>query len=113
MIVWRTHIGYGSPKQDSVKAQCEPLGAAAVEATEKAYGYPSLEPFYVPPQAFDVWRECVPRGAAASDAWRKQLVAYTKAYPADAKEIGRRLHGALPAGWEQALPSFTKENGDI
>jgi transketolase len=113
MIVCRTHIGYGSPKQDSEKAHGEPLGAAAIEAAKKAYGYPSLEPFYVPQEAYDVWRECVPRGAAASDAWRKQLVAYTKAYPAEAKELGRRLHGDLPAGWEQALPTFTKENGEI
>src|SRR5205807_3727877 len=61
----------------------------------------------------DTWRQCVPRGAAQHDAWSKRLVAYARAFPTEAKELGRRLHGDLPAGWEQALPTFTKENGEI
>jgi transketolase len=113
LIICRTHIGYGSPKQDSEKAHGEPLGPDAIKAAKEFYGYPSLEPFFVPPEALDHWRECVARGAAEHDAWRKQLIAYTKAFPSEAKELGRRLHGDLPAGWEQALPSFTKENGSI
>ena len=41
LIVARTHIGIGSPKQDSEKAHGEPLGADAVKATKKKIGWPA------------------------------------------------------------------------
>jgi transketolase len=40
LIAVRSHIGYGSPKQDSHKAHGEPLGPEAVEATRKNLGWP-------------------------------------------------------------------------
>ncbi len=47
-------------------------------------------------------------------SWRRrQLIAYSKAQPELAKEFGRRIHGDLPAGWESAIPTFTKDNGNI
>ena len=72
-----------------------------------------IEPGSVPAEALAHWREIGPRGAAAQDAWRKQLIAYSKANPDDAKEFGRRMHGDLPAGWESALPTFDASNGNI
>ena len=35
------------------------------------------------------------------------------AHPIDAKELGRRLQGGLPGGWQQAIPTFTAENGSV
>ncbi|MHB8838555.1 MAG: transketolase-like TK C-terminal-containing protein, partial [Gemmatimonadaceae bacterium] len=35
----------------------------------------------------------------------------TKANPEEAKELGRRWHGDLPASWQSHLPAFTAENG--
>ena len=114
MIVCRTHIGFGSPhKQDTAKAHGEPLGEEEIKLTKQNLGWPSLEPFFVPEEALAHWRTARERGAADQDAWRRQLIAYTKAHPDAAKELGRRLHGDLPAGWESALPTFTKENGSV
>ncbi|HEY9523297.1 MAG TPA: transketolase family protein, partial [Thermopolyspora sp.] len=41
LIICRTHIGYGSPKQDSEKAHGEALGEDAIRAAKQFYGYPS------------------------------------------------------------------------
>ena len=113
LIVTRTHIGYGSPRQDSEKAHGEALGKDNVIATKKHYGWPSLEPFYVPPEALDNWRKAKEKGAAVHAEWNEQWAAYAKAYPDDAKEYERRLAGKRPADWASKIPSFTKDNGTV
>ena len=41
LVVTKTHIGYGSPKQDTEKAHGEPLGKENVLLTKKKLGWPS------------------------------------------------------------------------
>ena len=113
MIVTRTHIGFGSPRQDSEKAHGEPLGKDNVIATKKNLGWPSLEPFYVPDEALARWRRAKEKGAKLRAAWNEKHAAYARAYPADAAELDRRLSGKRIANWDAKAPSFTKENGAI
>jgi transketolase len=114
MIICRTHIGYGSPnKQDTAKAHGEALGEEEIKLTKRSLGWPSEEAFYVPEEALAHWRKAGERGAAFHDEWRRQLIAYSKAHPDLAKEFGRRIHGDLPTGWESAIPTFTKDNGNV
>ncbi len=115
MIVTRTHIGYGSPgKQDTAKAHGEPLGKDEVVATKKNLGWPKPdEAFYVPDEALAHWRKAKERGAKAHAQWNDEWAAYAKANPADAKELDRRLAGKRPDGWEQKIPTFTKDNGSV
>jgi len=114
MIVTRTHIGYGSPnKVDTSKAHGEALGKDEIVLAKKELGWPSLDSFFVPDAALAHWREVGPTGAAAQDAWRRDLIAYAQAFPDDAKELGRRLHGDLPAGWEATIPVFDATNGNV
>jgi transketolase len=114
LIVTRTHIGYGSPnKVDTSKAHGEALGKDEVVLAKKELGWPSVDTFFVPDAALAHWREAREAGANAQEAWRRQLIAYSQAFPDDAKELGRRLHGDLPAGWESLVPSFDATNGNI
>jgi len=114
LIVTRTHIGFGSPnRQDTAKAHGEPLGRDEIALTKQGYGWPSAEPFHVPDDALTHWRSARDRGAEAHDAWRRALIAYARAHPELAKEFGRRAQGVLPAGWQQALPTFTPDNGNV
>jgi transketolase len=114
LMILRTHIGYGSPNRvDSAKAHGEALGVDEVLLTKKALGWPSLEPFFVPEPALAHWREARGRGEELQDNWRQQLVAYSRAFPKEAKELGGRLHGDLPAAWESALPTFDPTNGNV
>ena len=113
LIVCRTHIGYGSPRQDTSKAHGEALGEENILKTKEFYGWPSMEPFFVPDEVLAHTRTCRERGAAFQEGWRRQMVAYHGAHPDLAKELERRLLGKLPDGWEKALPTFTKENGSV
>ena len=114
LIVVRTHIGYGSPhKHDTAEAHGSPLGQDEITLTKQALGYPTLEPFYVAPEALRYWREAAKQRANAEDGWQKVYDAYKAANPALAKELERRLRGDLPDGWEEAIPVFTAKDGNV
>ncbi|HEX9483679.1 MAG TPA: transketolase, partial [Gemmatimonadaceae bacterium] len=115
LVVTRTHIGYGSPKkQDTAAAHGEPLGADEVVAAKKNLGWPKPdETFYVPEEALKHWRGALDRGAKAHAEWNDRRAKYAAAYGDDAKELDRRMSGALPAGWEKVVPDFTVENGSV
>jgi transketolase len=114
LIVVRSHIGYGSPhKHDTAEAHGSPLGQDEITLTKQALGYPSLEPFYVAPEALRYWREAAKRRAKAEGEWKEVSVAYKAANPALAQELERRLRGDLPDGWEEAIPVFTAKDGNV
>ena len=114
MIVVRTHIGYGSPnKVDSEKAHGEALGVKEVELTKQNLGWPSQEPFFVPPEALEHWRAAGRRGAPVRAAWEKERAAYAAALPELGAEYERRLTGKRRPGWDKSIPAFTKENGNV
>ena len=112
LILVRTHIGYGSPKkQDSFTSHGAPLGEDELLATKKALGWPSMDKFFIPPEALECFRTAVERGAEAQRDWRNRFEAYRKDYPAEAADSGsddrrqaaRRLGGrpAEMAAWRQ------------
>ena len=113
LIITRTHIGYGSPRQDSEKAHGEALGKENVVITKQNYGWPTLDTFYVPADALTEWRKAKDRGASCHAEWNARWKAYADANPADAAELERRLAGRRPENWEAKLPTFTAENGAI
>ena len=112
LIICRTHIGFGSPKQDSEKAHGEPLGAEAMAATRKAYGWPE-ETFQVPREAAAEMGKAVSAGAALEKAWQEKMQAYVQDHPELAAKLQTQLNGVLPAGWEESLPSFDPEAGKM
>ncbi|NUQ11758.1 MAG: transketolase, partial [Gemmatimonadaceae bacterium] len=114
LLIVRSVIGYGSPNRaGTAKAHGEPLGTEEVARSKERLGWTVAEPFTVPEDVLAHWRRGNEALAFANDAWRRSLIAYAKAYPAEAKELGRRLQGDLPGGWQQALPVFTRENGSV
>ncbi len=114
LIVVRSHIGYGSPnKHDTAEAHGSALGVDEIALTKKALGYPSLEPFYVVPEALSYWRAAGKQRAKAEPEWKKIYDAYKTANPALAKELERRLRGDLPDGWEDLIPVFTAKDGNV
>jgi transketolase len=106
LILVRTHIGYGSPEQDSFKAHGSPLGEADVKKTKQNLGWPAEPAFRVPEEALAHMREKVARGSGDEDAWNARFDAYADAFPDLAAELQRRLRGELPAGWDADIPAF-------
>jgi transketolase len=106
IIAVRTIIGYGSPKAGSNKSHGEPLGAEAVAATKKFFGFPEDQSFVVPDAALANWRQAVDRGASLEAAWKTLFEGYRAANPELAVLFERAQKGELKAGWEKAIPSF-------
>jgi transketolase len=114
LIVVRSHIGYGSPnKHDTAEAHGSALGDAEITLTKKALGYPSLEPFWVAPEALRYWRDAGKERAKAQNDWNRIYEAWKAANSPLAKELDRRLRGDLPDGWQDAIPVFTEKDGNV
>jgi len=106
IIAVRTVIGYGSPKAGTNKVHGEAMGAEAVAATKKFFGFPEDQSFFVPTEALENWRQAVDRGASLEAEWKALFEGYRAANPELAAEFERTQKGELKAGWEKAIPSF-------
>jgi len=109
LIVVRTHIGYGSPEQDSFKAHGSPLGADDVRKTKQKLGWPTEPDFLIPDAALAHLRQALERGAQAEAQWNERMAAYAKAFPDLHEELSCRLRNELPAGWDAAIPVFAAD----
>lgn len=106
LVIVHTHIGYGSPEQDSYKAHGSPLGEEGVRKTKENLGWPTEPAFLVPDEARERMREPGRRGAAAERDWEQRFKAYADAEEALAREFERSVHGGLPDGWDVDIPTF-------
>lgn len=97
LIICHTHIGFGSPKEDSAASHGAPLGESASDATRRALDWHE-PPFSIPGDIYEAW-DARPAGKAAEDAWNATFAAYAKARPELAAEFKRRMAGDLPADW--------------
>jgi transketolase len=113
LVIVRTHIGYGSPKQDTGEAHGEPLGPEAVEATKRKLGWPPKPPFHVPPGALEHFREAIARGAASEAEWGNNLERYRREDPDMASRFDRIMRGQLPDYMDEAVPVFSPDDGPI
>ena len=109
IIACRTHIGYGSPRQDTAKVHGEPLGPDGVRETKRFFGFPEDKAFYIPEEARARVEAAKAAGEAAHAQWREMMAAYRQVHPELAREWDLFVRGELPAGWEQHLPDFTGE----
>lgn len=107
LIIVRTHIGFGSPKQDSPSCHGEPLGAEALAAAKENAGW-SQEMFYVPEEVkahFDAKLEaCVAKEAA----WNEAMQAYAQAFPELAQELNARIRGELNIDLDKLMDLFAE-----
>ncbi|MBI4552501.1 MAG: transketolase [Candidatus Latescibacteria bacterium] len=109
LIICRTHIGYGSPEQDSAKVHGEPFKDEHYKATRRHYGFPEDQPFYIPDEALAHFREAVERGKTAESAWWVKFERYAHEYPELAERFRLVMSGALPEQWDGEVPLFTPE----
>jgi len=106
LILIRTQIGFGSPKQGSFKAHGSPLGVEEVKETKEKLGWPVEPDFLIPEPALNHFREAQDRGAEQKSEWNGRMDGYAKAFPELATELLERLAGKLPASWDADIPVF-------
>ena len=113
LISVRSHIGYGSPKQDMASAHGEPLGPEAALATKKKLGWPAEPAFHIPDEARAHFGRTVERGRKHEAEWLEMLRTYRKEHPGPADGFQAMMDGRLPGGWENSVPSFEQADKPI
>ncbi|HKK24937.1 MAG TPA: transketolase [Gracilimonas sp.] len=107
LVVCKTHIGFGSPnKQDSESSHGSPLGEEEVKLTKNAYGWESEEPFHIPDDALNKFREALEEGKKAEETWNADLDKYKEAFPIEAKQFNDWMNRDLSDKLSEALPVF-------
>lgn len=107
LIKVTTTIGYGSPnRQNTAGIHGAALGAEEIQATRANLGW-SYGEFEVPADVLRHMGQAVDRGAQLQADWESTLAAYRTRYSQEAAEFERLLAGQLPAGWVDALPTYT------
>ena len=95
VIICKTHIGYGSPLENSAKCHGAPLGAENLQKSKEALGW-NYEPFDCPQEVFDHCAVASNKNAKAQADWEELFSAYEKAYPELAKEYKAVMAGEMP-----------------
>ncbi len=103
LIVLRTHIGFPSPDHtDDAAAHGLAFGEAEITATKAVMEFPD-EPFHVPAEVVELYREAGARGAALRAEWDEKAAAALAGREA---EWEATLGAAGLPGWEASLPTF-------
>ncbi len=113
LIIVRTHIGYGSPKQDTAEVHGEPLGQESLLETKKRLGWITESSFYIPEEASNHFRKAIQKGEKLEEDWTKLLAKYRLEEPDLASQFDQMLKGELPTDWKSYLPLFKDEDGPI
>jgi transketolase len=101
VIAWPAPTARGTGKSHG-----SALGADEVAATKELLGFDPKKTFEVDRAVIAHTREVKKRGKAAHQAWNKRYAAWRKAQPERATLLDRLVDGALPDGFEKALPEF-------
>ncbi|NLY63774.1 MAG: transketolase [Alcaligenaceae bacterium] len=108
LICCKTVIGKGSPAMaGSEKVHGAPLGAAEIEATRAAIGW-TLPAFEISQEVYQGWNQHE-RGVQLQTEWDARFEQYTQAFPAEAKELSRRMKGGLPADFTEKFQAYLQQ----
>jgi transketolase len=106
LIACKTIIGFGAPhKQGTHKVHGSPLGAEEIAATRKALDW-EAEPFVIPADVLDAWREAGKRTVPDMKDWQSRLASAEAGKKA---EFSRRFAGDLPEGFDAAISDYKKK----
>ncbi len=110
-IAVRTHIGYGSPRQDNYLAHGEALGPENVRKSKEELGWPLEPDFYVPDDVLKFFRGTGAKGEELEARWKATFDAWKTANTDLAQQLERALRSDLPA--DLPWPTFNAENGSV
>jgi transketolase len=106
LIIVQSHIGFGSPKQDSTKAHGSPLGEEDTRKTKEKLGFDPDKNFEVPEEALAHFREACDRGQQLEEEWNKTYESWKEAHPDKVKLFEALESGEMPEGWDSDPPKF-------
>lgn len=105
LIACKTTIGYGAPNKGGTSAtHGAPLGEEEIAAAREFLDWP-YDPFVVPNNILNAWRDAGTRGAAASSAWKNKFDSLDEDIKSD---FNRRLNKDLPENLASAINDYKK-----
>jgi len=111
VIILKTHIGYGSPKQDTPEAHGSPLGEDNIKLTKEFYGWPPDGKFLVPDDVKAHMNTMIDKGADWEKEWNSALENYRNKYKDLSQQFDNYLKQELPADWDQNVSFYSPEDG--
>ncbi|MCD6460640.1 transketolase [bacterium] len=112
IIIVRSHIGYGSPKQDTSAAHGAPLGKEGLLKTKDFYGWDKEKSFFVPSQIAEFRKSFLKKTADYESQWNSLFKKYQEKYPAQAKQLSNLINGILPEGWDNKVKNMSFKSGE-
>ena len=86
LIILKSVIGKGAPKQGTADVHGAPLGEEGCKSAKASLGIPSDEQFWVAPEAYKYFEEKRTEWAKAEDNWNKTFAEWAKENPELAKK---------------------------
>jgi transketolase len=110
LIRMHSVIAWPAPKlRGTAKSHGSALGDEEIAATKILLGLNPDEKFALPDDVLNHIRLVSQRGAAARADWEKRFAIWEQAHPQKAELLKRLRSGALPAGWDSAIPTFSSD----
>ncbi|MFN7065516.1 MAG: transketolase family protein, partial [Aquificaceae bacterium] len=103
----RTHLGYGSPKQDDASVHGAPLGRENALETKRNFGWPEEE-FYVPEEVWYYREERLKRGKELEEAWNRLFLAYRERYPGLADLLIKAFSREWGEEYKRQIPNLSE-----
>jgi transketolase len=103
LIVMRSHIASPSPDHtDDPAAHGLAMDAAAIARTKEVLGLPPDEPFHVPDDVLELYREAGARGRSERERWDRHMAEWS----GDRAALDASLEGRGLPDWSEVLPTF-------
>src|SRR5690606_9935756 len=96
IIILKTHIGYGSPKQDTPEAHGSPLGEENIKLTKAFYEWPENAKFFVPEDVKDYMGSMIEKGDEWEKEWDASYEIYKRLHPELATKFKSYINQELP-----------------
>lgn len=109
LIVIKTEIGYGSPKQGKASAHGEPLGKDNIVSLREFLIWKAQDEFHVPEEVRSHMEEIVGNGVKEHARWERMFDEYTSKYPDLAKEFESWINLELPMDYMDSDEFWTFE----
>jgi transketolase len=113
LVIIKTHIGYGSPKEDNAAAHGEPLGKEAAGKTKDFFGFNPDQDFYVPAEVSNHFAAIGKKWKDKEDEWIGLCNEYKKHYPKEAEMFESYISGNIDGDLKSKLSPFKPEDGPI
>ncbi len=104
LIMLKSVIGKGAPKQGTADVHGAPLGKDGIIAARKKLGIPVDQDFYVDPEAVKYFESKKAAWAKKEEDWKKEFAAWAKENP-DLKKLWDAFQAGKPTG-KAAAPKY-------